>query len=75
MRFARLLSDGSEVRFVERSQISGDRKSTDNLYKEVTEVHLKEAISPETLVLNLPIKQPDKQVTVIELTLKEEGNG
>ena len=75
VRFARLLSDGSEVRFVERSQISGDRKSTDNLYKEVTEVHLKEAISPETLVLNLPIKQPDKQVTVIELTLKEEGNG
>ena len=68
--FARLLSDGSEIRFVDKKNIGGEREATDNLYKEVAEVHIKEAIDPSTLLLNIPIRPPKDLVPVIELTLK-----
>ena len=68
--FARLLNDGSEIRFVDTKELGGDRAATTNLYKEITEVHIKESLDPSMLMLNLPIKKPDVLVPVIELTLK-----
>ncbi|WP_429976278.1 alpha-L-fucosidase [Enterococcus sp. DIV0086] len=70
--FARLLNDGSEIRFADTKDIGGERLATTNLYKEITEVHVKEALDPTMLLLNLPVRQPDELVPVIELTLKNE---
>lgn len=68
--FARLLNDGSEIRFIDTKNLGGDRKATTNLYKEITEVHVKEALDPSMLMLNLPIREPNELIPVIELTLK-----
>ncbi|MGG0740924.1 alpha-L-fucosidase [Niallia taxi] len=70
--FARLLNDGSEIRFTDAKNLGGDRKATTNLYKEITEVHIKEALDPTMLMLNVPIREPNELISVIELTLKEE---
>lgn len=70
--FVRLLNDGSEIRFADTKDIGGERLATTNLYKEITEVHVKEALDPTMLLLNLPVRQPDELVPVIELTLKNE---
>lgn len=70
--FARLLNDGSEIRFTNTKNLGGDRKATTNLYKEITEVHVKEALDPTMLMLNIPIRRPNELVPVIELTLKED---
>ncbi len=72
MKFAKLLNDGSEIRFVDTKHLGGERKATTNLYKEITEVHVKEALDPSMLMLNIPIKEPNELIPVIELTLKEE---
>lgn len=73
VRFAKLLNDSSEIRFVDTKHLGGERKATTNLYKEITEVHVKEALDPSMLMLNIPIKEPNELIPVIELTLKEEG--
>ncbi|EKP7340246.1 alpha-L-fucosidase [Listeria monocytogenes] len=70
--FARLLNDGSEIRFSDTKNLGGEREATTNLYKEIMEVHVKEALDPTMLMLNLPIREPKELVSVIELTLKEE---
>ncbi|SEO02210.1 alpha-L-fucosidase [Amphibacillus marinus] len=70
--FARLLNDGSEIRFTDTKNLSGKRASNTNLYKEITEVNIKEALDPTMLMLNLPIRKPNELIPVIELTLKEE---
>lgn len=70
--FARLLSDGAEIRFIDANRLGGDRKATTNLYKEITEVHVKEALDPSMLMLNIPIREPKELIPVIELTLKED---
>ncbi|RLK62856.1 alpha-L-fucosidase [Atopobacter sp. AH10] len=70
--FARLLDDGSEIRFVDTKGLTDDRPSNTNLYKEITEVHVKESLDPTMVMLNLPIHQPNSYVTVIELTLKNK---
>ena len=67
-----MLNDGSEIRFVDTTQIGGERKATENLYKEITEVHIKESLDKSTMVLNLPVEKPNDIVPVIELTLKKE---
>ena len=72
LEFARMLNDGSEIRFVDTTQIGGERKATENLYKEITEVHIKESLDKSTMVLNLPVEKPNDIVPVIELTLKKE---
>ncbi|EMF0307680.1 alpha-L-fucosidase [Enterococcus hirae] len=72
VKFAKLLNDGSEIRFVDTKHLGGERKATTNLYKEITEVHVKEALDPSMLMLNIPIKEPNELIPVIELTLKEE---
>ncbi|MGM0238728.1 alpha-L-fucosidase [Enterococcus sp. AZ103] len=69
--FARLLNDGSEIRFTDTKNLGGDRKATTNLYKEITEVHVKEALDPSMLMLNIPVRKPNELIPVIELTLKE----
>lgn len=69
--FARLLNDGSEIRFTDTKNLGGERQATTNLYKEITEVHVKEALDPSMLMLNIPIKKPNELIPVIELTLKE----
>lgn len=69
--FARLLNDGSEIRFTDTKNLGGERVATTNLYKEITEVHVKEALDPSMLMLNLPIREPNELIPVIELTLKE----
>ncbi|MGX2945539.1 alpha-L-fucosidase [Enterococcus alishanensis] len=69
--FARLLNDGSEIRFTDTKNLGGDRKATTNLYKEITEVHVKEALDPSMLMLNIPVRRPNELIPVIELTLKE----
>jgi alpha-L-fucosidase len=68
--FARLLNDGSEIRFANTKNLGGEREATDNLYKEITEVHVKESLDPTMLMLNLPIQAPKELIPVIELTLK-----
>ncbi|MDR2975995.1 MAG: alpha-L-fucosidase [Streptococcaceae bacterium] len=68
--FATLMNDGSEIRFVDSKDIGGERQATDDLQKEITEVHIKESLDPTMLVLNLPIRRPDELIPVIELTLK-----
>lgn len=70
--FARLLNDGSEIRFMNTKDIGSERQATSNLYKEITEVHVKETLDSTMLLLNLPIRQPNEIVPVIELTLKRE---
>lgn len=72
--FARLLNDGSEIRFADTKDLGGERAATTNLYKEITEVHVKEALDPTMLMLNLPIREPNELIPIIELTLKEEEN-
>lgn len=69
--FARLLHDGSEIRFSDTKNLGGEREATTDLYKEITEVHIKEALDPTMLMLNVPIIKPNEFVSVIELTLKE----
>lgn len=70
VKFARLLNDGSEIRFVETK---GRPKISDgNLYKEITMTHIKESIDPSVLVINIPVIKPNVLVPVIELTLKED---
>jgi alpha-L-fucosidase len=71
--FARLLNDGSEIRFADTKDLGSERQATSNLYKEITEVHVKEALDPTMLLLNLPVRQPEEIVPVIELTLKKEN--
>lgn len=72
VKFARLLNDGSEIRYVDTKNLGGEREATEDLYKEITEVHVKEALDPTMLMLNLPIQKPKELVPVIELTLEEE---
>ncbi len=72
VEFARLLDDGSEIRFKNTSELKIERDATDNLYKEITEVHIKESLDKKMLLLNLPIEKPSNFVPVIELILKEE---
>lgn len=68
--FARLLNDGSEIRFADTKNLGGEREATDNLYKEITQVHVKESLDPTMLMLNIPIQAPKELIPVIELTLK-----
>lgn len=68
--FARLLADGSEIRFVDTKNLPDRRPDNDNLYQEVTTAHIDESLDPSMVMLNLPVKEPDQLLTVIELTLK-----
>lgn len=72
IKFARLMSDGSEIQFKDSKAITGVRPSYKDLRKEITEVNIKESLDPESVILNLPIRKPFGTVPVIELILKEE---
>ncbi|SJZ55415.1 alpha-L-fucosidase [Pilibacter termitis] len=70
VKFARFLHDGSEIRFANTKDLDPVRKTEENLYHEVTVLHIGEALDPTMLLLHLPIQMPDELIPVIELTLK-----
>lgn len=72
IKFARLLNDGSEIRFKDSNTITGIRPSYKDLNKEITEINIKESLDPTAVVLNLPIQKPTRDVPVIEILLKDE---
>jgi alpha-L-fucosidase len=61
VKYAQLLNDASEIRFVEAA------KSSEGGY---LPGERKEAVS-QTLILRLPVQKPDVAVPVIELYLKD----
>lgn len=63
--FARLLNDGSEITFLDVSNLDA------KLSKENKKSNMKEPLDPTMIRLNLPVREPNELIPVIELTLKE----
>lgn len=63
IEFARFLNDGSEVR-LHRPEPAKRRK--------VSHTNLASQVSDDTLLLELPVQQPDPDVTVVELILRDQ---
>ncbi len=71
VKYIQLLNDSSEIKFIENEGISGKRKSHKDLNLEVTELHIKEKLNEDILMLTLPVQKPDVLVPVIDILLKD----
>lgn len=71
VKYAQLVNDGSEIKYIQNEGLSGKRKSHKDLNAEVTEIHIKDKFADNTLMVTLPVQKPDVLVPVIEFILKE----
>lgn len=71
VKYAQLLNDHSEIKYIQDEGLSGKRKSHKDLNLEITEVHIKDKFADEALLLTLPVQKPDTVVPVIEFILEE----
>lgn len=71
VEYARLLSDHSEIKYMQGEALLGSRRSHKDLNLEITEIHVRDTFENKALLITLPVQKPNVIVPVIEFFLKE----